>query len=177
MCSFFLYYFYMKSLSNIIEGFFDNIGTSSPASWVKNIEYKTPDNMFHGERWAKEYTYKKSGAKLTLMYNGYRFVIDFEKGMLWERLVKYCNPNDYAFRFEPSGGDIHFRLWNKKQRQNEPSVHIIFHKNLEIYEMKIEHREMLDIDDKFYKSKGYCTGGFNTGEYIQNKEMIKTFVG
>ena len=47
-----------------------------------------------------------------------------------------------------------------------------FDENMKVLEMKIINKELLEIDDKLYKSKGCDMLG-----YIYNRVLIKYFIG
>ena len=160
----------MKNITDkIYEGFFSNIGSMSPSLWLSKLRYM----KFHGGRWTEEYRYKIDGPKLILMHNDSECVFDFTKGLLWTSLVKFCDPSDeYVFTFQPAYGQIWFKLWSSKRSLNNPSVFITFNKDMSVYEMSIDNKELLGIDDKLYKSKGYIAG-----EYINDRELIKYFIG
>lgn len=164
----------MKSITNkIYEGFFSNVGSMSPSLWLSKLKYAKSYNQFWADRWAKEYSYKIAGSKLTLMHDNDKYVFDFAKGLLWTSLVKFCDPSDeYIFTFEPAHGQILFMLRSRKRWETGPVIFINFNKNMSVYEMKITNKEILGIDDKLYKSKGYTTEG-----YIFNRELIKYFIG
>lgn len=163
----------MKTLKEIREGFFDNVGSMSPSLWLSKLKYEKPDNTFWGYRWAKEYRYKIDGSKLILIHDNNECVFDFAKGLLWMNFIKFCDPSDeYVFTFEPAHGRINFKLWSEKRSEDCPAVYINFDKNMSVFEMKIFNKELLGIDDKFYKSKGYTPSG-----YIFNHGLIKYFIG
>ena len=158
----------MKTLKEIHEGFFDNVGSMSPTLWLSKLKY----TKLHGSRLTKEYLYKIDGPKLILMHDNDKCVFDFAKGLLWTSFVKFCDPSDeYIFTFEPAYGQIWFKLWSRKGSVNRPSVYITFNKDMSVYQMSIDNKELLGIDDKFYKSKGYTAG-----EYINDRELIKYII-
>ena len=163
----------MKTLKEIREGFFSNVGSAGPSIWLSKLKYTKPDNTFWGDQWAKEYRYKIDGSKLILMHDNDKYVFDFAKSLLWTSFVKFCDPTDeYIFTFEPAHGQIWFKLWSEKRWLTCPAVYIDFNKDMSIYQMKIRNTKELGIDDKLYKSKGYTTEG-----YIFNRELIKYFIG
>ena len=161
----------MKTLKEIHEGFFSNVGSAGPSIWLSKLKFANPDNARY--QWAKEYSYKINGSKLILVHNNDKYVFDFAKGLLWMNFVKFCDPADeYIFTFEPAHGQIWFMLRSKKRWEACPAVFIDFNKDMSIYQMKIKNTKELGIDDKLYKSKGYTTEG-----YIFNRELIKYFIG
>lgn len=163
----------MKTLKEIREGFFSNIGSAGPSIWLSKLKYMKPDNTFWGDQWAKEYRYKIAGSKLILMHDNDKYVFDFAKGLLWMNFVKFCDPADeYIFTFAPAHGQIHFTLHSKKRWETGPAVYIDFNKDMSTYQMRIKNTKELGIDEKLYKSKGYTTEG-----YIFNRELIKYFIG
>ena len=161
----------MKTLKEICEGFFNNVGSASPSIWLSKLK-RTKTHLWK-DQWAKEYLYKIDGSKLILIHDDDKCVFDFEKGLLWASFVKFCDPADeYIFTFTPAHGQIHFTLHSKKRWETGPAVYIDFNKDMSIYQMRIKNTKELGIDDKLYKSKGYTTEG-----YIFNRELIKYFIG
>ena len=162
----------MKTLKEIREGFFSNIGSAGPAIWLSKLKFANPDNARY--QWAKEYSYKINGSKLILVHNNDKYVFDFAKSLLWMNFVKFCDPSDeYVFTFEPNYGQIWFKLVSKKRLGRGPAVFIYFDMNLNVYKMKIFNKELLGIDDKLYKSgKGYTADGV-----VHDPELIKYFIG
>lgn len=159
----------MKTLKEIREGFFDNIGSVSPSIWLNKLK-RTKSKLWK-DQWAKEYRYKINGPKLTLIHDDDKYVFDFTKGLLWISLVKFCDlADEYVFTFEPYYGQIRFRLWSKA-RLDSPAVYINFNRNMIADEMKIFNRAILGIDEKLYRCKG-C----DMNEYISNRALIKYFI-
>ena len=160
----------MKTLKEICEGFFNNVGSVSPSIWLSKLK-RTKTKLWK-DQWAKEYLYKIDGFKLILIHDDDKYVFDFEKGLLWACFVKYCDPADeYVFVFEPYYEQIRFRLWSKKRPDGSPIVYINFDRNMSAYEMKISNRSILGIDEKLYRCKGY-----DMSQYISNRALIKYFI-
>ena len=170
----------MKTLKEIHEGFFNegffnNVGSMSPSLWLSKFKYTKPFtyNIYLGDQWAKEYLYKIDGSKLILIHDNDKYVFDFAKSLLWMNFVKFCDPADeYFFTFYPDSGRPQFKLWREKRFEEYPTVYIKFNENLSVFEMKIFNKELLEIDDQLYKSKGYTPEG-----YIFNRALIKYFIG
>ena len=159
----------MKTLKEICEGFFNNVGSANPSIWLSKLK-RTKTHLWK-DQWAKEYLYKIDGSKLILIHDDDKCVFDFAKGLLWTGFVKFCDPADeYIFVFEPYYDQIRFRLWSKK-RSDSPAVYINFDRNMSVFEMKILNRSTLGIDEKLYRCKG-C----DMNEYISNRALIKYFI-